>query len=270
MSTPDERFHLRHDGALLELAARREGLRTRVALFRDGARIAEGAGTGKVLVRLNGDGGADGAGGAGGGPTVLALGVLPGTVHRALLLVPPDPSGAPDSARDSADPAPPALDDVLTELPRSVRGVAGLATMRRRRFAPPPGTPAARLLAFERGHPRLWASRHVVLAVVRVVAGVLGLSAFVQYLLAPLLSWILGVLRSVPRPDVDLPDIPWPEIPWPDVDLPDLVAPGWLLFLVGTAKFWGPVLVATGLAVLEVRRRRRSADRTEEDRGAHR
>ncbi len=257
MTNSDERFHLHHDGALLELSARREGLRTRVRLFRDGDRIGEEVGAGKIQLPLSG------GGGAGDGSTVLALGVLPGTVHRALLLVPRHPGDGP-----GAGPAVP--DDVLAELPRSMRDVAGLATARKRRFAPPPGTLAARLLAFERGHPRLWASRHVVLAVLNIGIGLLGLSAFVQVLLQPLVSWILGVLRSVPWPDVDLPDIPWPRIPWPDIDLPDLAVPGWLLFLVGTAKFWGPVLAATGLAVLEVRRRRRSADRTEEDRGAHR
>ncbi|HZG92538.1 MAG TPA: hypothetical protein VEZ42_20195, partial [Pseudonocardia sp.] len=153
----------------------------------------------------------------------------------------------------------------------SMRGATGLATARKRRFAPPPGTPAARLLAFERDHPRLWASRLVVLAVTKVVLGVLGVTAFIKLLLQPVLTWLRGLL-----PDFDLPSIPWPdidlpEIPWPDIDLPDLpAAPGWLQALLDTAKFWGPVLAAVGLAVREVQRRRRPADRTEEDHGTHR
>jgi hypothetical protein len=114
---------------------------------------------------------------------------------------------------------------------------------------------------FRRDHPGLWASRHVVLAVAKVALAVLGVTAIIRLLLMPLVDRLLELL-----PDLDLPAIPWPDIdlpdiPWPDIDLPDLHAPGWLLVLVGTAKYWAPILGAIGLAVVEVRRRRRVAAR---------
>jgi hypothetical protein len=113
----------------------------------------------------------------------------------------------------------------------------------------------------------VWASRHVVLAAARIGLALLGVAAFLRLLVQPLLDWLLGLLRPFFAwlrgllPDIDLPDIPWPDIPWPDIDLPDLHAPGWLLLLLATAKFWGPILVAIGAAVVEVQRRRRAAAR---------
>jgi hypothetical protein len=60
-----------------------------------------------------------------------------------------------------------------------------------------------------------------------------------------------------------------PSIPWPDIDLPDLAVPSWLRVILGTAKFWLPVLIAIGVAMAEIRRRRALAAR-EGNRDAHR
>jgi hypothetical protein len=302
MVTSPLRFHLPYAGSLLEVSARRTGFRTAVTVFHDGEPVAAGAGIGKILIPVPVDGGAaggsappptggpgpddpagdpgepgEGAAGALAGPTVLVLAAVPGKVHRALLLVPrprsteADRASGTPAAADRSVAGSAELDEALAGIPPALAGLAGMATAEKRRFAPPPGSLAARLLAFERDHPHLWASRLVVLAVTKVVLGVLGVTAFIKLLLQPVLTWLRGLL-----PDFDLPSIPWPDfdlpaIPWPDIDLPDLpAAPGWLQALLDTAKFWGPVLAAVGLAVREVQRRRRPADRTEEDHGAHR
>jgi hypothetical protein len=256
-----------HGGELVELSACRDRLRTRVRLWRDGRPAGEATGLARILLPLEPDndsaGSADTASGDGGaelrGPTVLVLSVLPGVVNRAILLVPR--TAASSDSGDGGPGTPPAAEEVLAALPKNL---AKFATARRRAFAPPPGSFAARLAAFANRHPRLWAARHVALAIAKVGFGLLGLAVFVQVLLRQVLAWLSGLLPEwdlrIPWPDIDLPDIPWPQIPWPDIDLPDLVAPGWLLVLIGTAKFWGPVLVAVGIAVVEVRRRRRRSD----------
>jgi hypothetical protein len=64
------------------------------------------------------------------------------------------------------------------------------------------------MLIFQRNHPRLYASRHVVRAVGKVVAALLGVAAFIRLLLQPVLNWISDRL-----PQIDLPSIPWPDIP---------------------------------------------------------
>ncbi|WP_432522738.1 hypothetical protein [Kineococcus sp. SYSU DK006] len=136
-------------------------------------------------------------------------------------------------------------------------------------FEPPPGTTAARWHAWQRRHPALWASRHVVLAVGEVALVLLGAAAFVQLVLRRASAWLREQLPhldlpGIPWPDWDLPGIPWPDwdlpgIPWPDWDLPDLHAPAWLLAVLATAKAWVPVLIALAVAVREVRRRRAGA-----------
>jgi hypothetical protein len=65
---------------------------------------------------------------------------------------------------------------------------------------------------------------------------------------------VAGARLADLAPRLDLPDVPWP-----DVDLPDLSVPGWLAAVLGTAKIWGPLLVAVVLAVVEVRRKRHRA-----------
>jgi hypothetical protein len=227
---------LQWQGRTLEVRAARSGLHTTASLLADATPVTEGRGLGRVLLPVPGS--------AEPAPTVLVVAPLPGTVARVVLLVPrPDP-GTGEADADAA-------------------GVLELATAERHPFDPAPGTLAARLRAFEERHPRLWASRHVVSAVVRVLAGLLGLAVLLQALVRPLLRWLAGLVPDVDLPDLPLPDLDLPSIPWPDLDLPDLDLPGWLAAVLATAEFWVPVLVAVGLAVAEVRRkRRRSAGRT--------
>lgn len=135
-------------------------------------------------------------------------------------------------------------------------------------FAPPPGSPAARLETLAREHPRLYAARHVAIAVLQGLIGLIGIGAILR-----------GFL-----PRLDLPAIPWPEVSiavpgWVRtvLGLPDrliavpvgwvrslldwigspLSVPDWFWPVVQSAKWWGPILIAVVVAVEEVRRRRR-------------
>jgi hypothetical protein len=277
-----DRFRLEHDGRLLELSARRDGLRTRVKLLVDRHLVGETSGVGRVLAPfpvatptdarppvLAPDAKAsDKTGTESSQPTVLVLSMLPGTVSRALLLVPRLDSTDPDRDPDEPDEAQPD-GKVMPALPKGIAGLTGLAAAERHLFDPPPGSFAARLLVFQQNHPRLYAFRHVVRAIGGVAAGLLGLAVFVRLLLQPVLDWIADRL-----PDIELPSIPWPDIdlpsiPWPDIDLPELAVPSWLRVILGTAKFWLPVLIAIGVAMAEIRRRRAAAAR-EGNRDAHR
>ena len=67
-------------------------------------------------------------------------------------------------------------------------------------FVPPLGSFAARMLIFQRNHPRN-ASRHVVLAVGKVAAALLGLAVFVRLLLEPVLQLVtIGSPTSICHP----------------------------------------------------------------------
>jgi hypothetical protein len=170
---------LDRQGRRLELRAGRSGVRTTAPLLRDDVPVAEGRGLGRVLLTVP----------AGGEPppTVLVLAPLPGTVARTVLPVPRPrgPGGDPDGRDDAASRA------------------VDLATAEQQPFDPERGTLAALLRAVEERHPRPWASRHVVAAVVRVPAGLLGLLVLLQALVRPVLRWPAGLV-----PDVDLPSIP--------------------------------------------------------------
>ncbi|WP_406278392.1 hypothetical protein [Embleya sp. NBC_00896] len=115
-------------------------------------------------------------------------------------------------------------------------------------FDPPPGSRAARLLELAEARPTLYASRHVVLAVGRIVLPLLGLGVLFRFV-APALP-----LPSIPVPEVDLP-----SIPWPDLDLPSIPWPGWVRAIIESSKYWGPVLFGLLIAADEVRKRRRKA-----------
>ncbi|MFD0690193.1 hypothetical protein [Actinomadura fibrosa] len=119
-------------------------------------------------------------------------------------------------------------------------------------FVPPAGSRAAKREALALAHPVLYASRHVVIAIAKVLFPLLGIGALVKVLLS-----------MVPKPDVDLPkvnlpdipvpDVPLPHVPWPD--LPDLSLPPWVRVILVTAKLWIPILIAVGVAAKEARRR---------------
>ncbi|HEX2299007.1 MAG TPA: hypothetical protein VHH34_10910, partial [Pseudonocardiaceae bacterium] len=87
-SAAPPRYRLEWDGALFELVARRSGLRTEVVLLRDGLPVGEGSGAGRVLLPVAPEPAGDQDGAAPTSPSVLVLGVLPGTISRAFLLVP--------------------------------------------------------------------------------------------------------------------------------------------------------------------------------------
>jgi hypothetical protein len=263
--TTTARFGLDHDGDRVELSAHRDGLRTRATVFRDGEPVGAAAGFGRIVIPLpRGAAGETEPAAARPCPKVLVLGVLPGTVNRALLLVP-----RPDVPADPAGPGRGGRDVALAELANALPAdLAWVATAEKLSFAPPTGSLAAWLQAVERRHPRLWASRHVVLAAGKVGFALLGVTAFIRLLLAPLLGWLRGLLPDIDLPSIPLPDIDLPDIPWPDIRLPEIHLPAWLLALLGTAKFWGPILVGIGLAVVEVRWRCTRAPRPGEDRDA--
>ncbi len=217
-------------GRTLEVAAGRSGLRTTATLVSDGATVAEGHGLGHVLLRLPEPEPS---------PSVLVLAPLPGLVVRTVLLVPRPREAGADPREDAGTGAP------------------DLATAERHPFDPEPGTAAARLRAVEERHPWLWAARHVVAAVLRVLAVLLGLAVLLQALVRPVLRWLAGLVPDLDLPDLDLPDLPLPELDLPELDLPDMALPGWLAAVLATAEIWGPVLVAVGVAVAEVRRKQR-------------
>jgi hypothetical protein len=139
---------------------------------------------------------------------------------------------------------------------RLVVPAAGAPTSRPERldFEPPTGTAAHRRYGWARRHPRLYAARHVVVATAEVVAGLLLARIALGFVLDLGWGWLPDWhLPRLPRPD--LPDLP--DLPWPDLDLPDWSMPGWLAVVLASKKYWFPILVATGVAVAEVRRRRR-------------
>jgi hypothetical protein len=94
-----------------------------------------------------------------------------------------------------------------------------------------------RLAKLERERPRLFAARHVAKGVGQVLLAVIGLGLAVRFLPFP----------DLPLPDVDLPGLPGP----------DLSPPGWLAAILGTAKFWVPILIGALVALGELERRRR-------------
>lgn len=111
---------------------------------------------------------------------------------------------------------------------------------------PEPGSKAALREARMRARPRLYAARHVVAGVAKVVV--------------PLaVVWLLSrVAFDLPHPDLPRPDLPHlPSLPLPSVHLPDWHLPGWVRWALEKKNYVLPVVVGTALAVAEVRRRRR-------------
>lgn len=123
-------------------------------------------------------------------------------------------------------------------------------------LVPEPGSPAAQREEKMRANPRLYAARHVVGGVGKVVVPIIG-AAILVWLLSriSLPDWDLG-LPSIPWPQIPWPEIPWPEIPWPSIDLPRIAIPDWLRWLLDKLKYVWPVLLGVWLARREVKRRR--------------
>lgn len=123
-------------------------------------------------------------------------------------------------------------------------------------FEPPPGTRAARLARLERERPVLYASRHVLWAVLHLLLPLLGIGA----LLATLLPHI---------------DLTW--LPKPLYDELFGGSPAWLAPVLDSpifqvAKWSLPILLAIAVAVNEVKKRgakTASADEAVSTDGAH-
>jgi hypothetical protein len=94
-----------------------------------------------------------------------------------------------------------------------------------------------RLAKVKRERPRLYAARHVAKGVGQVLLAVLGVGLAVRFL---------------PLPDLPLPNLDVPEFPGPDLSVP-----GWLAAILGTAKFWVPILIGILVAIGEAGRRRK-------------
>jgi hypothetical protein len=112
---------------------------------------------------------------------------------------------------------------------------------------PEPGTRAARRAKFEREHPHLYASRHVVKGAAQVALAIIGL------------TFLLRFLPAIPWPDIDLPSIPLPHIDLPDLPLPriDIELPEWIKAIARSKMYWLPIVVGIFLALGELERRKR-------------
>lgn len=129
------------------------------------------------------------------------------------------------------------------------------ATEHRVPLEPPAGTRAARLAEFQRQRPQVYAARHVAIAIGQVLVAVVGIGVLVR-----------GLLPRVGLPSIDLPsvDLSWIPDPlgWLFGLLPNvsLSMPGWLDPILATSRYWVPVLIAIGVAMNEVDKRRKAND----------
>ncbi len=125
-----------------------------------------------------------------------------------------------------------------------------------------PGTRAARRQNWERAHPRLAAARHVAEGVASVLVAVLGvgalLGAILDDLLAPVEALIDKLVGWIPWPRIGLPSIALPSIDLPD--LPSVSPPGWIVAILDTAEYWGPIAAGIALAIWELRRQKRQRE----------
>lgn len=128
------------------------------------------------------------------------------------------------------------------------------------------GAVAARAEAFGGRHPRLYASRHVVVALAQTLGVLLGIGLLLRSLL-PRIDW--SWLPGVEVPTEWVPDLSWVPDPlgWLFQGLPDVDVPEWAQAVAQLWKWWGLVLIAVLVAVEEVQKRRR---RQVEDVQAHR
>lgn len=111
---------------------------------------------------------------------------------------------------------------------------------------PEPGTRAAKLAAWGREHPKLYASRYVLTGAAQVALAIIGF------------AFVLKLLPAIPLPSIDLPTIDLPDIPWPTIDLPDLPAlPGWVQAVLDSKQYWLPIVIGLALAARELDRRKK-------------
>ncbi|RKS73500.1 hypothetical protein BZB76_4193 [Actinomadura pelletieri DSM 43383] len=249
---PAGRWTLVHDGRRLQVETGRVGWNRVVRLFVDGDLAGETTTDWLTATLPYGE--------PSGGSSVVvgfdALGFVDGQAARCDLV--PSTPGEDEAGPDTATIPDSAPTVNLNKDRDEARNEGEEVGAERVAFEPAEGTRAARREALARAHPTLYASRHVVVAVGRVLFPLLGLGLLVRALLRALPSPDVR-LPGVDLPSIPRPDIPWPDVPWPDP--PDVSVPPWVTVILATAKFWGPILVAVGVTVREARRRRRQAAR---------
>lgn len=114
---------------------------------------------------------------------------------------------------------------------------------------PEPGTRAAKLAAWGREHPNLYASRYVLTGAAQVAMAIIGF------------AFVVKLLPAIPLPSIDVPDLPridLPDVPLPSIDLPDLPeVPGWVRAVLDSKPYWLPIVIGLVLALREVDRRKK-------------
>lgn len=109
---------------------------------------------------------------------------------------------------------------------------------------PAAGTRAARIAAWGRTHPKLYASRYVLTGAAQVAMAIIGI------------TFALKLLPAIPLPSIDLPSIDLPDLPLPSLQI-DIEPPGWVQAVLESKPYWLPIVVGVVLAVREVRRRKK-------------
>lgn len=141
-------------------------------------------------------------------------------------------------------------------------------------FVPPEGTRARRQYELRERHPNLYAMRHLALEGLAIAVGFLGISALLSAIFGKLLPSIDWSWLPDP-PDIDLPDMGppdwlryvnpgyWIRRIWPDDwTLPDIDLLSWLPdWDFGWLKFVTPLLIALGVGLREIERRRKRQER---------
>ena len=126
-------------------------------------------------------------------------------------------------------------------------GVGGLD------LVPEPGSPAAVREDRMRARPRLYAARHVLVGVGKVVIPILLAALAARFVVS--IPWPDWDLPSIPWPDWDLPSIPWPSLDLPAIPWPDWTVPGWLVWILDHLKYILPILAGLLFARAEISRR---------------
>ncbi|GLW67594.1 hypothetical protein Arub01_58370 [Actinomadura rubrobrunea] len=255
------RWRLDHDGHRLQVETERVGWMRIVRLYVDGVQHAQTEALHQARIPYR-------------DRSVLVafdpLGLLDGQAARCVLTPPRPADGTGHETEQGADDgtgndAQDGSDDDTDDDTDDDRGGGTDEGDTNLPFTPPEGSRAARRERFARRHPALYASRHVAAATAKVVFGILGVSALIGAVVRLLLSYLPR--PDVDLPDVDLPDLPLPDIPRPDIQLPDVTLPPWLQAVVATSKYWMPILIAIGVAVHEVDRRKKNDRRHEAQQG---
>lgn len=255
-------YRLDHRGHRFELTAGRGPKGTVYRLLLDGRQVAEQETTWRdprfVLSEL--DLGLDPDELGLGGGRVVASSWRRGRISSCNLVLPANALKKETATDRSAD----ATTGPSGDSPGDSEGDEGspLDKPERIPFEPPAGTRAHRAHVFKRDHPKLYAARHLVIAVGEVVVALVGIRIAIG-----IIPWDKLPFPDLDLPSIDLPSIPWPDIDWPDLDLPDIdwpSLPGWVTAILDNKQFWLPILIAVFATFGEVERRRKRREREAE------